>query len=950
MRSIFPKLGHLKIDLIERDISLGFCCEIWQKSENKNHAQKIEEMLEMEGLQYISTPRPRGWGGAAIIVNQDRFTLEKLKINIPHNLEVVWGLVKTKSENCKFKKIVACSFYSPPKTKKNQKLVDHLVSTLHMLSTRFPDAPIMMGADKNMMDIKPLLSCGLRLKQLVDLPTRHGKTLDILITNIPQYYNSPIIVPPVPCDNPNDGVPSDHWVPVCYPHTDRYKPALRRFRSVTYRPLSDENIRKFGQWITSESFSGINEHLHPTAHAQELQALLISKLDELCPTQTMRVSAQDKPFINKELKTLNRRKQREYNKNGKTAKYNEVASEFSRKYKAAAKSYIRKKVDQLKEAEPGKAFSVLKNMGAMPGDCTDEATFTLPSHLEGNLSDEECCEKIAQHFASISGEYPPLDPSLLPDRVKARLADGTKPPVISEYECYKKLKAAKKPQSVIPGDLPSKIIKEFKEELANPLQRLLNNIVQSAVWPEQYKIEYITPIAKTTLPQDEDDLRPISLTAFFSKCMEQFVVEWLTDCIGDKMDFRQYGGTKGNSVSHYLIEFINFIQHQQELENTAVLACLVDFSKAFNRQDHNILITKLSDLGVPGWLLKLVYAFLENRTMRVKYRGKYSSLFSLPGGGPQGTLLGLFLFLVLIDDAGFSDQVNNAGDLITKKKISELNAIHLKYVDDLSLAESIDMTSLVHVPRHSRQQPDTYRARTGHVLDIQHSRVYQELINTQKYAQDNHMKLNLGKTKLMLFNTCKSRDFSPELIIEDARIDLVEQSKLLGVVVTSNLSWSSNTNYLVERCYKKMWVMRRLKRLGANNSDLLDIYSKQIRSIAEYAVPVWNSALTGEQIIKIERVQKVACSIILGDNYESYTSALKTLGLDKLSVRRKKICIKFAKKAQKHKKFSKWFKPTPAVITRNKKPPFYDVVCKTVRFEKSPLSYLTKLLNQHYKK
>ena len=105
--------------------------------------------------------------------------------------------------------------------------------------------------------------------------------------------------------------------------------------------------------------------------------------------------------------------------------------------------------------------------------------------------------------------------------------------------------------------------------------------------------------------------------------------------------------------------------------------------------------------------------------------------------------------------------MNNAGDLITEEKISELNAIHLKYVDDLSLAESIDMTSLVHVPRELRQQPDTYRARTGHILDIQHSRVYQELRNTQKYAQDNHMKLNLGKTKLMLFNPCKSKDFSP---------------------------------------------------------------------------------------------------------------------------------------------------------------------------------------------
>ena len=383
-------------------------------------------MLESEGLKYISTPRSRGWGGAAIIVNQDKFTLEKLNIIIPHNLEVVWGLLKTKSEGAKFKKILACSFYSPPNSKKNHKLVDHLVTTLHMLSSRYPSAPIMMGADKNMMDIKPLLNCGLKLKQLVDLPTRNGKTLDILITNIPQYYNSPIVVPPVPCDNPNDGVPSDHWVPVCYPHTDRYKPPLRRFRTVTYRPLPAESVRRYGQWITSESFDKLDNSLSPTAHAQELQSLLMGKLDELCPTQTMRVSAQDKPFINKELKTLNRKKQREYNKHGKSAKYTQLAATFSRKYKAAARSYIRNKVDELKEAEPGRAFRVLKSLGAQPGDCIGDNTFTLPSHQEANLSDQECAESIAKHFASISGEYPPHNPDLLPDRVNARLADGSK--------------------------------------------------------------------------------------------------------------------------------------------------------------------------------------------------------------------------------------------------------------------------------------------------------------------------------------------------------------------------------------------------------------------------------------------------------------------------------------------------------------------------------------------
>ena len=81
--------------------------------------------------------------------------------------------------------------------------------------------------------------------------------------------------------------------------------------------------------------------------------------------------------------------------------------------------------------------------------------------------------------------------------------------------------------------------------------------------------------------------------------MEKFVVMWLLEIIGDKLDIRQYGGMRGNSVQHYLIELMNFILYNQDsTEPTAILACLVDFSKAFNRQDHSVLITKLSDMGV----------------------------------------------------------------------------------------------------------------------------------------------------------------------------------------------------------------------------------------------------------------------------------------------------------------------------------------------------------------
>ena len=73
------------------------------------------------------------------------------------------------------------------------------------------------------------------------------------------------------------------------------------------------------------------------------------------------------------------------------------------------------------------------------------------------------------------------------------------------------MKATKKPKSVIPGDLPSDIVKEFTEELANPLSKLCNNILQSATWPQQWKVEYVTPIGKIPQQMTEDDLRPISL-------------------------------------------------------------------------------------------------------------------------------------------------------------------------------------------------------------------------------------------------------------------------------------------------------------------------------------------------------------------------------------------------------------------------------------------------------
>ena len=132
-------------------------------------------------------------------------------------------------------------------------------------------------------------------------------------------------------------------------------------------------------------------------------------------------------------------------------------------------------------------------------------------------------------------------------------------PEIQDYVVYEQIRKTRKPRSSVPGDLPRRIVQEFAPELAAPVAKILRNIVQSGEWPRSWRVEHGIPLKKVTNPAVEDDLRIISLTSFLSKVSEQFVINWLLEYVEDKIDWGQYGGMKGSSISHYLIELVNFV-------------------------------------------------------------------------------------------------------------------------------------------------------------------------------------------------------------------------------------------------------------------------------------------------------------------------------------------------------------------------------------------------------
>ena len=129
----------------------------------------------------------------------------------------------------------------------------------------------------------------------------------------------------------------------------------------------------------------------------------MKNLDKFCSEKFMKLSSQYKPFITKELKTLDRQRSREYVKRGKTMKYQNLAKQFNAKYKVEAEKYLRKNMDTLMESKTGQAYKVLKKMGAQPGDCMDENTFTLPPHESENLAAQQSVEQIAQYFSAETG-------------------------------------------------------------------------------------------------------------------------------------------------------------------------------------------------------------------------------------------------------------------------------------------------------------------------------------------------------------------------------------------------------------------------------------------------------------------------------------------------------------------------------------------------------------------
>ena len=272
--------------------------------------------------------------------------------------------------------------------------------------------------------------------------------------------------------------------------------------------------------------------------------------------------------------------------------------------------------------------------------------------------------------------------------------------------------------------------------------------------------------------------------------------------------------------------------------------------------------------------------------------------------------------------------------------------MHALFIDDLSEAEAINLKKQLINDPVQRPYPLNYHERTKQILES--SKLQNNLIKIDKFTVKNKMKINEKKTKIMIFNRSKKFDFPPELSFQSGEIlECLNETKLLGVQLSSSLKWNSNTAAIYKKCMARMWLLRRMKLLNVEPHIILDYYLKEIRPLTEQGVIVWNSGLTKSQVRDLEKIQKVALSIILGSKYSKYEVACQYFGISKLSSRRSELCANFAVKLFLSPRCDQYFTLKEKGVRRNSIKLVKENISRTSRCYNAPHNYLARLVNQN---
>ena len=917
-RSMSSKFGDLGNLFEAADVKMVLISETW---ENKNMFERIEAFQHSHDVTWHSNQRVGTMGGGVAIAVSNRFaTSKRLEFSPPAgDAEIVWALVCPLARPSV--RIVAASFYSPPPKQGRPVLTgalqEHIFEVMELCNSKYRDAIFMIGGDINHDTLEEISSIE-GFSQVVKESTRKGKLLDVLVTNA--CHISGRISPPLRPDD-DSGAPSDHHVPISkflLPSSEHSWITVkkRRFNQMNQDPYAKElaNIR----WKDMTSMSSVEEQVKFFHDNLDLLA------DKYFPMKSFRVKENEALWFSESLRSKLKYMKKTYRLEGNSTKFRMLKKSFKRALYDAKKGFYSKNIAALSKSNP-QAWH--KEIGRLTrNECRREPNRPPNVPEYAGLDDSECAERAADRIENITINYKPIEYA----RLRSKHRPGGMKVTLSDVAHA--IKESNIPRGLHKQDPPRQVLKPLAEIYARPLAIIYNRCLEEGVYPSCWKQEVTSMIPKRKLIESAGDLRPITITMFFSKVFESIIRKVILSDISPNIHLEQYGGVKGIGPNHYICSLIHDILGVVENGEVGVLLTF-DYSSAFNSLEHTSVIESAAELGVRDCILALLTDYLYGRHTIVRWAQSYSTPRLSRGGSGQGTLLSVLLFTIAVDK--LLKQLDGAIEGLEANSPLRRSRPKL-YVDDLALLISFD--------------PKTFE--DNNFKDDGRLRSYLNIIET--FSSSTGMRLNKSKTAAVVFNCGKEEiNFNTNSMQFGSGEGILvrEEVKLLGVIIDNKISFDSFVKQRRASALNSLWQLRKLKDNGVDVEGLKAIYEHYVRSVLEFGVVPIFPMLNAGQVELLERVQRCATRSILGVSFDplrpEYHERLQALQMETLSVRWSKQFTRFASKVESEKRFKRFLMLNPAThgMDIRRRNTYYVPTSRTERYRRSPINSILRCLN-----
>ena len=390
-------------------------------------------------------------------------------------------------------------------------------------------------------------------------------------------------------------------------------------------------------------------------------------------------------------------------------------------------------------------------------------------------------------------------------------------------EVYREINKLNLKKAAGPENIPLTFYKRANECISNFLCLLYNKCIENGFFPSPLKQAKVIPIYKSGKRYLANNYRPISLLSPISKIFESLTSIRLISFLEDNniISEQQFGFRKQHSTTHVVTDVHSQIsKNLDNKQHTCVI--LLDFRKAFDTVNHQILLRKLEKYGIRGNVLEMFQSYLTNRVQFVYVNGYESDKMQIKCGVPQGSCLGPTLFSLYIND------------------LPDITNFRIRLFAD-----------------------DTVLVMTSNDLQQLKKAANDEILKIEKWLLHDKSTLNYSKTNYMLFSPQKEcgKDFF--LSINGQNIHRTAEAKYLGVYLDEKLKWDSHIQHLCKKLSQYCGLFCHLRH-NITQELLLLLYHSLVYPHLLYGILTWgstnNSVLHPLQVLQ-NRLIRIICRV-----------------------------------------------------------------------------------------